>query len=47
MEDSHLLKGDFDEDISLFGIFDGHGGEEVAKFCSNHFGDELKKNHHY
>lgn len=47
MEDSHLLSGDFDKDTSLFAIFDGHGGDEVAKFCSNHFGEELKKNKNY
>lgn len=47
MEDSHLLNADFDKDTSLFAIFDGHGGEEVAKFCSLHFGKELKKNENY
>lgn len=32
MEDSHIHEPDFDKDISLFAIFDGHGGDEVAKF---------------
>lgn len=47
MEDSHIVEPQFDEDISLFAIFDGHGGEEVAIFASNHFGEELKKNKNY
>ena len=42
MEDDHILEPNFDEDCSLFAIFDGHGGDEVAKFCSRHFGNELK-----
>lgn len=31
----------------LFGIFDGHGGIEVAEFCSRHFEAALKANPHY
>lgn len=26
-----------DETMSLFAVFDGHGGPEVAKFASDHF----------
>jgi len=29
---------------ALFSIFDGHGGIEVAEFCSRHFERELKMN---
>ena len=27
----------------LFAVFDGHGGPEVAKFCSTHLPTELEK----
>lgn len=45
MEDAHLAMGSLslmlegqDEwaDTALFGVFDGHGGEHVAKFCAAH-----------
>ena len=26
-----------DKDKALFGVFDGHGGREVAVFCSKHY----------
>lgn len=26
MEDSHIAKPDIVEDVSIFGVFDGHGG---------------------
>lgn len=32
---------------ALFGIFDGHGGVEVAEFCSRHFEELLRGNSHY
>ena len=32
---------------SLFGVFDGHGGIEVAEFCSRNFEQALKSNAHY
>ncbi len=31
----------------LFGIFDGHGGIEVAEFVSRHFEECLKLSPHY
>mmetsp|Transcript_30876 Transcript_30876/g.72136 ORF Transcript_30876/g.72136 Transcript_30876/m.72136 type:complete len:387 (-) Transcript_30876:42-1202(-) len=36
MEDAHITKPDLVDGVSLFGIFDGHGGKEVAAFCSQH-----------
>ena len=30
-------------EVSIFGVFDGHGGCEVAYFVENHFISELKK----
>jgi len=52
MEDAHIActevadvghverEGDM---VSLFGVFDGHGGKEVAKFCQVYFQQELVK----
>ena len=28
---------------ALFGVFDGHGGREVAVFCKNHYLNILEK----
>lgn len=41
-EDAHITAPDFIPGHSLFAVFDGHGGSEVAKFCGNHFVEELK-----
>ena len=30
------------ENKALFGVFDGHGGREVAVYCGDHYGDILK-----
>jgi serine/threonine protein phosphatase PrpC len=46
MEDASIAV-EMDEEISLFGVFDGHGGLEVAKFVQRYFADELKKNINY
>jgi serine/threonine protein phosphatase PrpC len=43
MEDAHIAALDIEPDISVFGVFDGHGGCEVAHFVGNHFVEELKK----
>jgi protein phosphatase 1G len=29
------------ENKALFGVFDGHGGREVAIYCGNHYGQIL------
>jgi serine/threonine protein phosphatase PrpC len=44
MEDSHfeILNFGGDSKGSLFGVFDGHGGSAVARFCKDHFPDVLK-----
>ena len=45
MEDAHVTALDVIEgEISIFGVFDGHGGCEVARYVDNHLVDELKKN---
>lgn len=42
MEDAHLAKLDFHSDHHIFGVFDGHGGKEVAIWVEEHFIDILK-----
>jgi len=41
MEDAHLSRFNIAPKTSLFGVFDGHGGREVAKFVEKHFIEEL------
>ena len=33
MEDTHLTHAKLTDDTALFGVFDGHGGQEVALYC--------------
>lgn len=47
MEDAHILDCQLDHDCSLFAIFDGHGGPEVAKFCQKHFAKQLVQSVHW
>lgn len=44
MEDSHICDLNIIPNIHLFGVFDGHGGKEVAQFVKKHFTEELLKN---
>ena len=38
MEDAHIAHVNIDNTgVSIFGVFDGHGGQEVALFVKNHF----------
>mmetsp|Transcript_11781 Transcript_11781/g.13575 ORF Transcript_11781/g.13575 Transcript_11781/m.13575 type:complete len:433 (+) Transcript_11781:75-1373(+) len=48
MEDAYVAtpnipRGESSEETSIFAVFDGHGGKEVAKFCSEYFVKELLK----
>lgn len=43
MEDAHLATTfkHPDGEVGIYGVFDGHGGSEVAKFCHSHIAEEL------
>ena len=49
MEDAHVTNLDIgpSKQTQIFGVFDGHGGCEVAKFVSNHFVQEFLNNPNY
>ena len=36
MEDSHIAHTDLDNGVSLFGVFDGHGGEFLFAYTLIH-----------
>ncbi|AQL05078.1 putative protein phosphatase 2C 21 [Zea mays] len=41
MEDAHSALLDLDNDTASFGVFDGHGGKVVAKFCAKYLHIEV------
>ncbi|PNH10818.1 putative protein phosphatase 2C 11 [Tetrabaena socialis] len=45
MEDAHLAEVNISNDpnLAVFGVFDGHGGAEVAKFCQKYMTLELQR----
>ena len=38
-EDAHIANPKFNDDPkkAVFGVFDGHGGREVAVYCNLHY----------
>ena len=42
-EDSHIAHMDLPDNVQCFGVFDGHGGKEVAIFVKDKFCEELVK----
>ena len=40
MEDAHIAQ--VEPTWAIFGVFDGHGGSEVAKFCQRYMASEIK-----
>lgn len=44
MEDAHISECNIVDNVHLFAVFDGHGGPEVARFCSKYFVQNLKNN---
>ena len=49
MEDAHIMDLDIgpNKNTQLFGVFDGHGGKEVAVYVGRHFTEEFLKNESY
>lgn len=47
MEDAHISESNLTENSSLFAVFDGHSGSEVASFCSDRFAGTLKENFNF
>jgi protein phosphatase 1G len=45
MEDAHLAQSALPDDpeTAIFGVFDGHGGAEVAKFCQKYMAAEFTR----
>ncbi|CAL9161850.1 probable protein phosphatase 2C 11 [Musa acuminata AAA Group] len=44
MEDAHAALPDLDDCTSFFGVYDGHGGKVVAKFCAKYLHTQVLKN---
>ena len=42
-EDAHLIDVDKENCIGIFGVFDGHGGKEIATFCEREYVRTLKE----
>ncbi|XP_030581993.1 protein phosphatase 1G isoform X2 [Archocentrus centrarchus] len=47
MEDAHNCIPEFDEETAMFAVYDGHGGEEVALYCSKYLPDIIKEQKAY
>ncbi|KAJ4732660.1 Protein phosphatase 2C family protein [Rhynchospora pubera] len=47
MEDAHTALLDLDESTSFFGVYDGHGGRVVAKFCAKFLPTQILKSEAY
>ncbi|KQJ91438.1 probable protein phosphatase 2C 70 isoform X2 [Brachypodium distachyon] len=47
MEDAHAAFPRLDDCTSFFGVYDGHGGKAVAKFCAKHLHMQVLRNEEY
>lgn len=47
MEDAHAAYPYLDGSTSFFGVYDGHGGKAVAKFCAKYLHEQVLKNEAY
>ena len=46
-EDAYIANPNFDTGTGIFGVFDGHGGFECAKYCEKFFETQLKQQPEY
>ncbi|XP_004252301.1 probable protein phosphatase 2C 60 [Solanum lycopersicum] len=47
MEDAHAVHPNLDSSTSFFGVYDGHGGDEVSKFCAKFLHQEVLNHEAY
>ncbi|MED6225130.1 hypothetical protein PIB30_090727 [Stylosanthes scabra] len=47
MEDAHAAYPDLDDSTSFFGVYDGHGGKAVSKFCAKYLHQQMLKHEAY
>ncbi|MBN3286568.1 PPM1G phosphatase, partial [Polyodon spathula] len=47
MEDAHNCIPELDEETAMFAVYDGHGGEEVALYCSKYLPEIIKEQKAY
>uniref|UniRef100_A0A671QIR9 protein-serine/threonine phosphatase n=1 Tax=Sinocyclocheilus anshuiensis TaxID=1608454 RepID=A0A671QIR9_9TELE len=47
MEDAHNCIPELDDETAMFAVYDGHGGEEVALYCSKYLPDVIKEQKAY
>uniref|UniRef100_A0A1D1XJ46 protein-serine/threonine phosphatase n=1 Tax=Anthurium amnicola TaxID=1678845 RepID=A0A1D1XJ46_9ARAE len=47
MEDAHAALPELDNCTSFFGVYDGHGGKVVAKFCAKYLHTQVLKHEAY
>nr|GMD30578.1 probable protein phosphatase 2C 60 [Ipomoea batatas] len=47
MEDAHAAYPNLDASTAFFGVYDGHGGDEVAKFCAKYLHQQFLRHEAY